>query len=59
MKIIKLTFWENPTPIQPRWDCEIVSRDKDGTKTHNRVINITENEAVKLVREAFKNPKGE
>ena len=58
MKIIKLTFWLNPTTLTsvggPRWDAEIVFEDK----THKRVVNIDKKEAQGLIGEAL-NPKDE
>jgi len=56
VKIIKLTFWLNPTTLEsvggPRWDCEIVYEDK----SHKRVVNIDKREAQGLIGEAM-NPK--
>lgn len=51
----KITIWRNPTPLDPRWDAEIV--DDNGERV--RVIKITEEKAIKLIKALFKNPKGE
>lgn len=54
----KITIWRNPTPLDPRWDAEIVHDDG----THERIININKKEAQGLIGEAmtnFKNPKGD
>ena len=49
----KLTIWRNPTPLDPRWDAEVVNDDG----THDRIINITEERAINLIKLLFKNPK--
>lgn len=55
MKIIKLTFWENPTPIAPRWDAEIVKADK----TRIRYGNINKVDALEMLDKAMSNGEEE
>jgi len=37
IKIKKLSFWYNPTPVSKRWDCEIWYEDD----SHERLSNIS------------------
>ena len=55
MKIIKLTFWENPTPIAPRWDAEYLHADK----TRTRIGNITKVDALEMLDKAMSNGEEE